>query len=198
YNIEPEKRNQAFDLFGSVGVGLNLNMLSAQAENDLVPRIGEMFEVHYKRTLTKDVADYFAIASTSYIPFFGKNRSLELTLAYQQNSPDKYYFSEEIDLTKGVYDIFPKRFAGASLALHTPICYPNFKIGAFVYCKRIAVAPFYEIGSFDGKMLQSIGSDINFNIHVLRIMKGIELGVRLGYLPESKQMFSNFLFSINL
>ena len=198
YNIEPEKRNQTFGLFGSVGVGLNLNMLSAQAENDLVPRIGEMFEVHYKRTLTKDVADYFAIASTSYIPFFGKNRSLELTLAYQKNSPDKYYFSEEIDLTKGVYDIFPKRFAGASLALHTPICYPNFKLGAFVYCKRIAVAPFYEIGSFDGKLLQSIGSDINFNIHVLRIMKGIELGVRLGYLPESKQMFHNFLFSINL
>ncbi len=189
---------QVIDLFGTVGGGLSLNMVSAQAQNDLTPRLGEVLRLNYKSGLTKNPVEIFSLTSTSYFPFFFKNQSLQLTLSYQKNSPEIYYFPNEVSFTKGIYDVYPKEFYGFSLIMHTPILYPDFRIGAILYCKRISASPFFEAGSYDGDWKTSFGSDINFKLNLLRITTAVNLGVRLGYLPESRKGFFNFLFGIDI
>jgi hypothetical protein len=190
--------SQITGVFNTVGLGLNLQMLSPLATNDLVPRRGQELKLEYKTTLTENPAEYFAFKAVFNIPAFVKTQTLQLGFAYQKNSPERYYFSNGIEFTKGVYNIYPSRFSGMSLVFHTPICYPEVNLGPIIYCKRISASPFFEVGSFDKEIKYSIGSDISFNIHFLRIIAPIELGFRLGYLTKERQMFRNLLFSIEL
>ncbi len=193
-----EWKRQVVDLFGTFGAGFNLSALTAQAQNDLTPRLGEVIRLNYKYGFAEPSPYIFSLVSSTYLPFFGKNQSLQLTLSYQKNTPEIYYFPNEVEFTKGVYFEFPKEYGGVSLMLHTPIAYPDWRLGAVVYCKRISASPFFEAGRFDGDWQMSFGSDINFNLHLLRITTPLNLGVRLGYLPQAKSGFFNFLFGIDL
>lgn len=196
--INPHKEFRILDLFNTFGLGFRLSMLSAQAYNDIVPSWGEILKLNYKTTLTSNPAEYLSFSSTTYIPFIFKNQSIQFTFNYQKNAPEIYYFPNEIAFTKGVYNQYPAEYRGISVALYTPLCYPDLRIGAILYCKRITAAPFYEQGSFDKTIKRSIGSDISLNLHLLRIQTAVEMGFRFGYLPESKETFFNLLFSLDL
>lgn len=196
--INPHEEFRILDLFNTFGLGFRLSMLSAQAYNDIVPSWGEVIKLNYKTTLTSNPAEYFSFSSTTYVPFIFKNQSLQFTFNYQKNAPETYYFPNEIAFTKGVYNQYPAEYHGISLTLHTPICYPDLRLGAILYCKRITAAPFYEQGFFDKEKRRSIGSDISLNMHLFRIQTAVEMGFRLGYLPETKETFFNILFSLDL
>ena len=60
------------------------------------------------------------------------------------------------------------------------------------------MAPFFEVGSFDGNIQHSLGTDMSFNVHLLRITVPLEIGFRAGYLPEFGKLFFNFLFNLEL
>ena len=199
HQVEDKSSNlQILDRFSTFGAALSLNFLSAMCLNDIAPRFGEVVRLNYKTTLTSDPADYFSALSTTYLPFFFRNQSLQLNLSYSCNSPQKYYFPSEISFTKGIYGLYPEEFYGFSLSLHTPICYPDVQWGRFMYCKRVSMAPFFEVGSFDGNIQHSFGTDMSFNVHLLRITVPLEIGFRAGYLPEFGKLFFNFLFNLEL
>lgn len=189
---------QVLDKFSTFGAELSLNFLSPMCRNDIVPRFGEAVRLNYKTTLTSDPAEYFSVVSTTYIPFFFRNQSLQLNLSYSSNSPQKYYFPSEISFTKGIYGLYPAEFWGFSLSLHTPLWYPDVRWGRFMYCKRVSLAPFFEVGLFDGNSEHSFGTDMSFNVHLLRITVPLEIGFRVGYLPEFGKLFFNFLFNLEL
>lgn len=196
--INPYEEFHILDLFNTFGLGFRLSMLSAQAVNDIVPSWGEVLRLNYKTTLTSNPAEYFSFSSTTYLPFLFKNQSLQLVVSYQKNAPEIYYFPNEISFIKGVYNQYPAKYGGVSLTLFAPLCYPDLRLGAILYCKRIYIAPFVERGSFDGEIKHSAGSDISLNMHILRIQTPVELGFRIGCLPETKEVFLKLLFSLEI
>lgn len=194
----PGEEIKILDIFNTMGIGLNVSSLSATAYNDLAPRFGFNAMIAYKSTLTENPAEYFAAKVTTYLPAFTKNQSFELALTYQTNSPNKYYFPTEISFTKGIHNLSPKEFYGFGITFHTPLSYPDWKLGSILYVKRVIARPFYEVGWFDKTAFQSFGSDISFNLHLLRIHTPLETGFRIGYLTERNTLFFNLLFSLDL
>lgn len=194
----PLNELEILELFSTMGAGVTLSMVSASAANDIVPQYGLIVKLNYKSTLTSSPARFGSLNATTYIPMFLRNQALQCSFKYQRNSPDRYYFPNEVSFTRGVYNEYPASYYGLFFGLHTPLGYPDLRLGPVIYCKRISAAPFYEIGAFDGEIRSCFGSDVNFKVHLLRIETPVDLGFRLGWLTEDKKFFFNFLFSIDV
>jgi len=71
-----------------------------------------------------------------------------------------------------------------------------------VYFKRFKANLFFDGGKAIrhglNQQLQSTGVELTSDMHILRFVFPVDLGVRLGYQPLEKQYFADFLFSVNL
>lgn len=198
-NIIPDYNwNKSLTIFHTAGFGLSWNIIQMMAENDIVPRFGQTFRLKLQRSITKDNANIIAIATTTFLPGIFRNHSIELNLGFQKNTPTIYYFPNEIPFTKGVVGIFPTYYYGAQFNYHFPVSYSDLSIWKLLYIKRIHSRGFYDIGFFDKEFQSSFGLDINMDAHIFRIEQGFTFGVRLGYLPQLNDYFTNILFNINI
>jgi hypothetical protein len=82
------------------------------------------------------------------------------------------------------------------------LAYPDFALGPLVYFKRFKANLFFDGGTATGhdinQQLQSAGVELTSDMHILRFVFPLDLGVRVGYQPLEKQYFADFLFSVNL
>ena len=185
-------------LFNSIGYSIAVSNFSEQAPNDLYPQWGHTTKAKYLKTLTSDNAYILAASSQMFFPGFMKNHSFSVTACLQYNTPNIYYFPNEINFVRGVYDMYPKKYYGL-LAMYTmPVIYPDGGIRHMLYIKRIAVTPFYNIGIYDKKIFRSFGTDIMFKAHLFNITVPLDLGIRIGYQRETKDLFASFLFSLTI
>lgn len=185
-------------LFNSVGATIELSNYSDMAENDLYPRFGHISMVKYLKTLTNDNAYILAASTQLFVPSFFNNHSWSVKLSMQFNTPDIYYFHNEIDFVRGVHNMYPKKYYGILLCYSLPLFYPDGGVKNIVYSKRISARPFYNIGFYDKERFQSFGAEIFSKTHILKITIPLDIGIRLGYVRESKDFFASFLFNMNI
>ncbi|NJK87017.1 MAG: hypothetical protein HC906_14610, partial [Bacteroidales bacterium] len=87
-----------------------------------------------------------------------------------------------------------------------PLLYPDVHAGPILYLKRIRANIFHDFafnmyhrnGKIFEEKLRSLGTDFIADVHFLRIMFPFQVGIRIGYLPDTKSIFSQAIFSVNL
>ncbi|MCF0209766.1 MAG: hypothetical protein HUK18_00330 [Bacteroidales bacterium] len=184
-------------LFNSIGYQIANSHLSAKAQNDINPRLGVATNIKYLHTLTSEHAYILSAYAKVFLPGLARNHSLSISASLQYTTPDLYYFPSEIPLLRGLYNIYPESYNSLLLCYAFPFAYPDGGIKSVLYFKRLYATPFFNIASADKNIYHSFGSDVQTDVHVLKISVPINLGIRLGYLPEQNSFFSNFLFNIN-
>jgi hypothetical protein len=84
-----------------------------------------------------------------------------------------------------------------------PLIHPDLRIGPFIYVQRIKAKLFYDYGygKMDvparsikfSKFFKSAGAELTFDFNVMRAFPLLELGVRIVYLPDTRESKIEFL-----
>ncbi|MBP3253479.1 MAG: hypothetical protein J6M30_03110 [Bacteroidales bacterium] len=198
HSIINDKSKIRLDVFNALGYTISVSNYSAMAANDLYPRTGHITTVKYTHTLTSWVANIFAVQTQVFVPSVARNHSLVLTGSFQKNTPDVYYFPNEVNFVRGVYNMYPKYYAGLLMQYCFPLLYPDNGVTGVFYIKRVTARPFYHLGSFDKEFYSSYGTDVEAKVHFFGITIPVNVGFRIGYCPDNDNTFASFLFSIDL
>ena len=198
HSITDPEHAVRLNVFNTIGYFAKISNYAAMAENDLYPRTGHITTIRYTHTLTNPFSNIFSFASQIFIPGIARNHSLVLNANFQKNTPDVYYFPNEVDFVRGVYDLYPKYFAGLLALYCFPLMYPDNGISGVLYMKRIVARPFYNFGYYDKQYYHSYGGEIETKVHLFRITVPVNIGLRMGYCPTTDNTFANILFSIDL
>ncbi|GAB1452370.1 hypothetical protein MASR2M47_24260 [Draconibacterium sp.] len=91
-----------------------------------------------------------------------------------------------------------------------PVFYPEWSVGGLVYLQRVNASVFadygyltaniYKNGAVSGTFdstISSYGIELTGNTNFLRFYAPVEIGVRASYLPKAKNVYFDFLFSID-
>lgn len=198
HSISNSDSNMRLTLFNSLGYQIRLYNYSAMAENDLYPKYGHITNFKFTHTLTSNYSEIFSFSSQIFLPGIARSHSLMFNLSFQKNTPEVYYFPNEISFVRGVYNMYPKYFFGLLSTYNFPFAYPDDGVQGVFYIKRIVARPFYNIGSFDKEVYQSYGTDLELKVHVFRVTVPLDLGFRIGYCKTTENTFASLIFNIDI
>jgi hypothetical protein len=91
-----------------------------------------------------------------------------------------------------------------------PVFYPEWSVGGLLYLQRLSASIFadyayltaniYKDGEVSGTFnsdISSYGIELTGDANFLRFYAPVEIGVRASYLPKVKDVYVDFLFSID-
>jgi hypothetical protein len=215
--VEYQYTNTAYYEAGAVKTGIDylhlrfyINHFRKASLRDLFPVWGQYAQVTGTYT-PGDVAQFGSIFSAEagfYFPGLLPHHHLHIGGGFQLQRPEKYYLPlNRIDFPRGYQAVVSEQFTSITTDYAFPVVYPDFSLGSLLYLKRIRAALFYDrsygINILEGSgdepftgSYQSVGSEILADFHLIRIIFPISAGLRIGYLPEKRTMFTEVLFSI--
>jgi hypothetical protein len=123
---------------------------------------------------------------------------------------DSRTFSESIRYPRGWGKINTTEAYSLAFDYKLPLFYPEWNIGSLVYLRRVKSSFFadyavlkgntYNGGMIVGKFqsdISSLGIELTGDSNFLRFYSPVEIGLRASYLPEIKDVYFDFLFSID-
>jgi hypothetical protein len=192
------------DIF-STGYSLNLYRQRMSTFRDIYPKWGQSVGLYYRDTpLDQDNMSYIlAGIGNFYFPGLFRHHGINIYSGYQYriiSSFSKYKFTDLVSYPRGVNRMQDQELLSFRATYALPIAYPDWSIGPVLYMKRIRAGLFYDyaIGlNPKGKnYYQSTGIDLITEVHILRFVAPIELGLRSIYLPDENAFTFGFLFGI--
>lgn len=203
-NTSPED-DKLDGTFFSFDYGLYAYRFIKQSNKDLFPRWGQSVSWGFRHTPfgDNDLGNIMWISGRFYFPGIVNHHGIRADVNWQQrNGGDKYYFASGINYPRGYVTQNDETVQYIAMNYKFPFAYPDFSFGPLVYVKRLKANIFYDRGEAithgDIRRLESVGVELSSDIHVLRFIFPIDLGLRVGYLPAEKQYFTDLLFSVNL
>jgi len=178
--------------------------LIKQSSKDLFPRWGQSITGSYRHSPLGDnnLGSIVSVGTRFYFPGLIRHHGIRIDLNLQYKYEGSYSYSNQINLPRGYDYINAEQLALFALNYKFPVAYPDFALGPLIYFKRLKANVFFDGGSASGhhetRQLQSTGVELTSDMHLLRFVFPVDLGVRLGFRPLEKQYFANFLFSVNL
>ena len=177
---------------------------SRQSYRDLIPRWGQLLEINYRHTLfdSDTASSVFSTEMVLYFPGLFRHHGFKVYAGYQDRIFINYPYGRLINLPRGYSGIDSDQILSGSISYEFPVFYPDWNIGPVLYLKRLKAGIFYDhTVTFDHEPYQnynSIGLDLTFDFHLLRLFAPLEAGLRTVYLPGSKSVVFEFLYGINL
>ncbi len=175
------------------------------SKRDLFPKWGQTLEINYRHSPygIRNIGNIASVESYFYFPSIIRHHGFIAYTAYQKRifGEENYRYSDLISYPLGNYSIENENFMSASVKYYFPLLYPDLSLSSLLYLKRLDMNVFYGKAKayYMGNRfyLQSIGSEINSEMHILRFVAPINLGYRFVYLPVQKSIFHEILFGIN-
>jgi len=171
-------------------------------KRDIYPRWAQSASLKYAHSpLSYDNVGRIAGANLNmFFPGLFKHHSFFVSSSYQQRDAGKYTFNYIYPLPKGFNDLKEdfKSILRISSNYALPLLYPDFSVSSLIYIKRLRTLLFYDYGITYNKnqMLRSYGFDLLADVHLLRFIAPIELGIRYIYRQNDKKMIFEPLFSV--
>ena len=82
-----------------------------------------------------------------------------------------------------------------------PLLYPDVSLSSFMYIKRLRMNLFYDhttaLANNKKSYYPSTGFEFFADVHLLRFLAPVAVGLRFNYLPDTGKTSSDFLLSIN-
>lgn len=182
------------------------------SSKDILPRAGISFSGGIRNAPFKQYN--FGVLTMSgvslYLPGLLRHQTLRTRVYVQKQITDRFLYSNEIPLPRGL-----RRLSGMELKLFSadyvfPLVYPDLNIEPLLYLTRIRAGVWtdYLQGKnvlsddrrdwIDEMEFLSMGIDLLFDFHFLRLPFPISMGGRVAYLPYTEEWVPEFLFSIDV
>lgn len=140
------------------------------------------------------------ISGYLYFPSPVPTHSIRLYAGIQNKVKGLFSFSDIVHTPRGFRFVNPNDLRSSfQINYSFPIVYPDWACGNLAYFKRIHANLFCD-GMFLGKncFRKSVGAEIYLNTNVLQISTPVTVGGRIAYLPDSRNVSFDFLFSIDI
>lgn len=214
YKAHESAPNQFHDgSFHSLVYRLYFHQLLKQSYLDMFPDFGLVLDGTFRNSPfgSIDAGQIKALQSVLYLPGFMKNHGIKIYGGAQQKASNGTFgFSDVVRYARGWGRINTTEIYTGGVDYKLPLLYPDRNFWGLLYVRRMKTSlfadytrlkgNFYDEGEIVGKFtedISSLGTEITFDVNMLRFYAPAELGFRASYLPELNDVYFNFLFSID-
>ncbi len=189
------------DIF-SAGYSLTAYRQIKSSFRDIYPRWGQSLGLYYRDTpFDHDNFSYIVAGIASlYFPGIIRHHGLNIYAGYQYRITGYYKFSDIVSYPRGISGRQDQELVSFRGTYAFPIAYPDWSIGPVIYMKRIRANLFYDyavgLNTTGKNYYNSTGVDVLTEVHVLRFIAPLDIGVRCVYLPDEGSLRWSFLFGI--
>jgi hypothetical protein len=193
---------------------LYYHQLLRQSVQDVYPDFGFIIDANFQHSPigAANLGDMSTLQNYLYLPGVLKNHGIRIYSGFQfKNIGESYSFSDAIKYPRGWGKINTTEMISLGGDYKLPLFYPDWNLAGLVYVKRLKVLLFadyaqlkgnvYEDGKIYGKFtkpITSFGTEFTGDVNFLRFYAPANIGIRASYLPELKNVYFDFLFSIDL
>ncbi len=201
-------------IFHSLSYRIYLQQVLRKSYLDMYPELGIIVDGIYRHSPggAIDAGQMKALQSVVYLPAIMKNHGIKIYAGGQQKeSGEMMGYSDVIRYARGWGRISTSEIYTGGIDYKLPLLYPDWRAWGILYTRRIKAALFadytrlkgnyYRDGNFTGvftKDISSMGTEITADVNILRFYAPANVGIRASYLPEMKNVYFDFLFSIDL
>nr|MBC8146568.1 hypothetical protein [Bacteroidota bacterium] len=173
-----------------------------RSSRDIFPKWGQTIDLNYRST-PFDKSDNSEVSSAEvwfYFPGLINHHGIQLYGGYQDKVFDHYSFSDFVSYPRGYVDHYSDELLCFKANYKFPFLYPDWSLSSLVYLKRLKANIFYDYaeGSLEevNKIYRSTGFELTGDMHLLRFIAPIELGVRGIYLPHKNTTQFEMIVSV--
>lgn len=196
--------------YQSLSYRLYYQQLLKQSYQDVFPNFGFIADFVYRHSPSGDAdLGYLALAqSYIYLPGLLANHGIRLYAGVQDKN--SLTFAESIRYPRGWGKINTTRAYSYAFDYKLPLFYPEWSIGSLIYLKRIKSSIFADYAELKGNIynggivvgefktyIDSYGVELTGDANFLRFYAPVEIGFRASYLPRERNVFYDFLLSID-
>ncbi len=197
-----------------LGIELLAYQFTRLSQRDLAPAYGQILSLKYISVPwnTEWYGSLYNISTILYFPGLMNHNSIELQGAFEKQILKAYYLDNQITLPAGLTDLDAAEqitFGSASYSL--PLLYPDFRLGPFIYLKRLKARAFYDYAEINNAqfysstgilstVVSSAGAEISADFHLLRFFYPFEGGIRVYRFNEfgQTQIKYQVIFKLNI
>jgi len=199
--------------FQSLTYRLYYQQLIRKSMQDVYPNFGLVVDGLYRHSPfgKTDLGSIVLAQTYIYFPGIKPNHGIRIYSGIQnKKSEGSISFSEIIRYPRGWGKINTNQMVSFASDYKFPVFYPEWSIGGLAYLQRVNASIFadyayltgniYKNGNVEGTFksnISSYGLELTGNANFLRFYAPVEIGVRTSYLPKMKNVYFEFLFSIN-
>lgn len=211
YKHDPSTPGEFFSgNFQSVSYRLYYQQLLKKSYQDVYPNLGFIADLIYRHSPGGDADLGFLKLAQAYLffPGFMANHGVRIYSGIQDKNSRT--FSEAIRYPRGWGKINTTLAYSFAFDYKMPLFYPEWNLGSLVYLKRVKSALFFDSAFLEGDVyhdgsvvnkfqstITSIGVELTGDANFLRFYAPVEIGCRASYLPENKNVYFDFLISID-
>jgi hypothetical protein len=187
-------------------------LYSRTSKRDIYPKLGQFLTVTFTQTPTdlRQFGNLFSIQEGILVPGFAPHHHIFIRGGIQRQNPGYYFLSlNRLNFPRGYIPEISGEFNNLLVDYAFPAGYPDLSLGPLLYIKRFRVNLFHDL-SYGKDILQINGSDVKWytgsyqsfgaeiyaDMHVIRFIFPISVGVRAGYMPGRRKIFSELLLSV--
>lgn len=199
--------------FHSLAYRLYFQQLLRRSYMDMYPDFGFIFDGTFRHSPAGSIraGQIKALQSVLYLPSFMKNHGIKLYAgAQQKESSGTMGFSDVVRYARGWGRISTTSVSTGGVDYKFPLFYPDLNLRSLLYTRRVTAALFADYSRLKGNFYQngnktetfnkdisSLGAEITADFNMFRIYAPVTMGFRASYLPELKNVYFDFLYSID-
>lgn len=199
--------------FQSLNYRLYYHQLLKQSYRDVYPDFGLVLDFGYRHSPLgeTDFGSRSMIQSSIFLPGLMKNHGVKIYGGFQnKHIIGMRGFSDALRYPRGWGKINTTQMYSSSVEYKLPLIYPDWNLKGILFLRRANLSVFADFARLKGNIYEegekagtfknditSYGSDLTFDLNVLRFYAPTTIGVRASYLPELENIYFDFLFSIN-
>ena len=207
----PERFHQGS--FHYLGYRLYMHQMLRQSHMDVYPDFGLVVDGMYRHSPfgARRAGQLTALQSVAYLPGLLKNHGIRLYAGGQQKQDGgTMSFNDAIRYARGWGRIRTTSVATGGVDYKMPLFYPDYNLWSLVYTRRITASMFADYTRLKGNFyregqktgtftrdINSFGTEITADVNFVRFYAPASIGFRASYLPEKKDVYFNFLFSVD-
>jgi hypothetical protein len=189
------------------------HQLLRKSYHDMYPDFGFVLDGAYRHSVagTLNPGNVWALQSVIYMPGLLNSHGIKLYGGTQKTSNDGTLgFSDMVRYARNWGKINTTGLSTVGVDYKFPLFYPDWNMWGLLYVRRVKMAlfgdfsrlkgNFYHHGEITGtfvKDISSFGTEITSDVNLLRFYAPADIGFRASWIPEMKDVYFDFLFSID-
>jgi hypothetical protein len=199
--------------FHSLGYRFYIHQMLRRSYLDMFPDFGIALDGTFRHSPAGDIraGQLKALQTVVYLPGMMKNHGIKLYAGAQEKKANGTMgFSDVVRYARGWGRINTTAIYTGAADYNMPLLYPDWNFWGLLYTRRIQTSlftdytrlkgNFYHAGHVTGtftKDISSMGAELTADVNIIRFYAPSTIGFRASYLPEMKNVYFDFLFSIN-
>ena len=176
---------------------------------DLYPRLGFLGQGAFVHIPWNErFGSIYYLYGRAYLPGIALHHSLRLSGAWQQQKPKDFRLGSLLLFPRGYAQKVAEKLNIGTIDYSMPLFYPDWSLNKLVYLKRLRTNLFCDVAQNEYRFVQnnqlkwqkdnllSLGIDLLADVNLLQIYFPIDVGVRIAYVPDRKEIYPSLLFSV--